>query len=287
MHSLSNKRITAIVNPLGAELSNLQFDGHEYLWHGDARYWSGRAPILFPIVGSLKNQQFIDVDKIYDLPRHGLARRSNFECISTTDHRLVMRLHATDETLESFPWNFELLVEFSLTETDIMINYKIANHDSRNMYFSLGSHPAFVLPIDDNTQLSDFNIHFDGDDVLQRFQLNEQGLLELEATTHTLNNGSINLSEQLFNDDALVFRDIKSKNISLRHRNNTRLSINTGDAPHVGIWSKPGAPFVCIEPWLGTSDFTDSDQKLVNKPDIIDLAAGNNFSHTIKISLHS
>jgi len=143
VHSLSNKRITAIVNPLGAELSNLQFDGHEYLWHGDARYWSGRAPILFPIVGSLKNQQFIDADKIYDLPRHGLARRSNFECVSTTDHRLVMRLHATDETLESFPWNFELLVEFSLTETDIMINYKIANHDSRNMYFSLGSHPAY------------------------------------------------------------------------------------------------------------------------------------------------
>jgi len=257
------------------------------MWHGDANYWSGRAPILFPIVGSLKNQQFIDADSTYELPRHGLARRLNFDCVNTTNEKLVTRLRATEETLESFPWDFELLVEFTLAGNGIVINYKVINHDDRTMHFALGSHPAFVLPIDNTTPLSEFNVHFDNDEVLQRYQLNEQGLLETDAIAHPLSDGTINLSKELFDDDALVFRDIKSKNISLRHGNNTRLSIDTGEAPHVGIWSKPEAPFVCIEPWLGTSDFTDSDQKIANKPDIIDLAAGKHFSHTIKISLHS
>jgi len=286
VHSLRTKRVSATVNPLGAELSSLQLDGQEYLWHGDERYWSGRAPILFPIVGSLKDDKFIDAGNVYSLPRHGLARRCKFECVSTTEDKLVMQLRSTSDTLKIFPWDFKLQVEFALAENDITIPYTVANHDSRTMYFSLGSHPAFVLPVSHNTHINDFNIHFDGDDHLQRYQLNEQGLLEVDPIEYTLNNGTINLSKNLFNEDALVFRDIKSKNISLRHANHPRLSVNTGNAPHVGIWAKPGAPFVCIEPWLGTSDFIGSDQMLVNKPDIIDLEAGATFSHAVTITLH-
>lgn len=280
------KTLQASVDPIGAELSRLSINGTELIWHGDQSHWGGRAPILFPIVGELKNGQTEHNGKTYNMPRHGIARKAVFDCIEQSDSTITMRLKADATTLAAYPWLFELQVSFKATASGLDICYTVFNRDKTEMLFTLGSHPAFALNIDQEHSFEDYAIAFNKHETLETYALNEKGLLATESKPFKSDNNTIVLSETLFNQDALVFRDIQSNRISLTCKGKTVLSVQTGDAPHLGIWSKPGAPFVCIEPWLGTADFVNSDGQLANKPDLQTLAPGENFSHSISIDLH-
>ena len=279
----------ATVNPLGAELSSLQSSSQEYLWQGNPDVWSGRAPILFPIVGTLANDEMKYRGKTYQMMRHGIARQAVFDCIAQTQSDLSMRLRSDATSLAMYPWDFELTVHFSLNFDTLSITYEVKNLDSDTMIFTLGSHPAFLLQTTDETKndlsLSDFDIHFEHAESLRRVMLNDAGLLATESSPYELDNNTIKLSETLFDQDALVFKNIESKKITLRSNQKPQLTVDTGAAPHLGIWAKPGARFVCIEPWFGISDYIDSDGNFENKSDMLSLPSNDIFSHTIRITI--
>ncbi|MBX2836814.1 MAG: aldose 1-epimerase family protein [Gammaproteobacteria bacterium] len=289
MLSIKHEQLTATINPLGAELSSLRSQGQEYLWQGDETVWSGRAPILFPIVGTLANNRMSYRGKTYHMPRHGIAHTATFNCIDQTESKITMQLRSDTQLLQRYPWKFNLNVHFSLKSDTLSITYEVMNLDSDTMIFTLGSHPAFNLPLTDSTSkelsISDFDILFNRPENLQRILLGGDGLLATNSCAFELENNTIKLSDTLFNQDALVFKNIESNQIVLRSNQEPRLSVNTGGAPHLGIWAKPGARYVCIEPWYGISDYSDSDGDFEKKSDMLSLQPKETFSHTICVTI--
>lgn len=285
MHQIKHNDLAATINPMGAELSSLVSKDSELLWQGDKQFWTGRAPILFPIVGALKDGAMTYRGQRYELPRHGIVRHATFAAIEQSDSGVVMQLTADTQSQKAYPWNFELQVHFALNDTGIEIRYDIFNHDNTEMLFTIGSHPAFALELAEQYSFSDYEISFDQPESLAIYRLNEEGLLHTRPQSFECNGNSFRLSEDIFNQDALVFRDINSGQIRLQRNGKVLLSVDTGGAPHLGIWAKPGAPFVCIEPWLGTSDFIDSNGDFEAKPDLLKLAPHQKYSHGIAISI--
>lgn len=289
MLSIKHDQLTALINPRGAELSSLQLKDQEYVWQGDAAVWSGHAPVLFPIVGTLAKDRMRYLGKTYQMQRHGIARKAVFTCIEQTDSSLSMSLRADAQLLKMYPWNFELIVRFSLSGNTLSITYEVINHDTDTMIFTLGSHPAFRLPETDSNSaalsITDFDIKFDHPETLQRILLDNNGLLSTTGSAFELKDNAVKLSDTIFEQDALIFKNIESKKLALRCKQKTRLVVDTGGAPHLGIWAKPGARFVCIEPWYGTSDYSDSDGNFENKPDMLSLQPDKTFSHTICITI--
>ena len=204
MFKLSNETLEAIVNPIGAELSSLIHNSSELIWQGDDKFWSGRAPILFPIVGALKDGRMTHLGQQYEMPRHGIARRATFNCIDQSDTKLCMSLKASDETRLVYPWNFELQVHFKLRDSELEVSYVVLNHDNTDLLFSIGSHPAFALDIGHAHQLQDYAISFDQPEDFATYPLTKDGLLEINTRPLATTDNRIVLSKDIFNDDALV-----------------------------------------------------------------------------------
>lgn len=217
------------------------------------------------------------------LAKHGFARTQQFQLIEQGKAFARYSLKSNVETLRCYPWHHELQVSFELLPDRLAIHYEVRNKDESELLFNLGSHPAFRLPMENNT-LSDYSIQFDQPENLELYSVTPEGLLDPCATKYTLSNSQIELSETIFNNDALVFRNISSSHISLLHRGHgTRLSVATGGAPHIGIWAKPGAQFVCIEPWWGHADFSNASREFSEKSSIQLLPPAGVFSTSIEI----
>lgn len=273
----SSRKVT--VNSLGAEIQSIvsRKNGEEFLWQGDPEVWSGRAPILFPFVGALKGKQISVNGKTHAMPQHGFARTSIFEIEAQATDRLKCRLTHSRTSLEMYPWKFQFDVEFSLIEDLLRIEYTLKNTDDSLMYFNLGSHPAFNLPLQDS-KISDYMIRFNKPELLARYKVVE-GLLSRETVPGLKNESEIWLNSEIFEDDALVYRNVSSDVVSLVHREKgERVVVTTGGAPHLGVWAKPAAPYVCIEPWFGHADFTDSSGHLAEKDSIQQLSGDEIFT---------
>lgn len=276
MYELSNKLLRISISALGAELQSIQSvaDGIEYLWQGDPDIWSGRAPILFPIVGTLKDGRYNFQQKTYQLPRHGLARASDFRPLSFGSDNICLELASDQKTRKVFPWDFRFQVLYRLRHNSVDIEYTIANTGTTPMRFTVGSHPAFNLA----KAVGHYRVYFSERESLQRYVLNDEGLLAESGLLYELKNQCIPLHASLFNDDALVFKHIQSNTISLCDESQEVIRVQTGGAPHLGIWSKPAAPFVCIEPWFGYSDSINATGSWDDKPSMQILEAGSVFS---------
>jgi len=266
--TIENEFLSIQIKKTGAELGSL-FDKKketELLWQGDANYWSGQAPILFPIVGGLKEGKFIYDNKEYELSRHGLARRSNDWKIEKKNETTVKCTLISDKkTLRIYPFDFELIVTYSLKEKKLIIHHEIKNTGAKKMPFSIGGHPAFNCIVNNKTSYSDYYLEFEKEENSDRHFLNEEGLFSGETKLVLNNTNKLPLSNTLFNDDALVFQDLKSKVITLIGPRGSILKVVYQDFKTIGIWAKPKAPFVCIEPWVGYADTINSTQDLFEK----------------------
>ncbi len=285
-HSLENDELRIVVNELGAELQSITsiVSGEEYLWQGDPDVWSGRSPLLFPIVGSLKDSLLKHNADTYPLPRHGLARTAKFEKVKSDNHQIEFELRSNADTLAVFPWQFSLSVCYTLQDNRVAIEYRVQSHDDKLMRFAIGAHPAFRLPLG-QTSIDGFAIAFNADTQLTRYPLEESGLLSSSGQNYPLNDQQIGLTNTLFNDDALVFKNITSSCLSLVHNDKDRLRVHTGGAPDLGIWAKPGAAFVCIEPWFGYADDTDASGQWADKPALLALNKDELFTHQWSIEI--
>jgi galactose mutarotase-like enzyme len=278
--NLSNNKILASINTIGAELSRLEKNNKNYIWTIDEAFWNKTSPILFPIVGRLKNDSFTFKNKLYALPRHGFARNFDFKIENQTENSALFSLESNAETLQQFPFEFELKMEYRLTENGLEIAYLVRNKSNEVMPFSIGAHPAFA--IDD--AFHNYSLVFNPSEKMISHQLeNDQfdgSIREIEAK-----NGKINLDYSLFEKDALVFKELKSNEIILQHNNEFVLKMSFEGFPYLGIWTKPNAPFLCIEPWCGLADNVNHNGNIEEKEGINFLQPQEFFSRTIKIEL--
>jgi galactose mutarotase-like enzyme len=277
---LRNGVFAAKIAETGAELKSLARleTGTEYIWPGDPAWWTGSAPVLFPIVGGLRNGSYTHGGRRYELGNHGFARKSQFTVASETVDAVELRLSSSPETLKSYPFDFTLAVGFRLGADGIAVRYTVTNKGPDRMLFSIGSHAAFNVPFAGGA-LDDYSVVFDQEESCPRWFFDKDNCLIAGATETVIRDGrTIPLSRTLFDRGALVFKAPRSRRFGLRNGLNSHsLAVVTEGAPYLGIWAKPGAPFVCIEPWHGISDSTDADCVFAQKEGILSLQPGAFF----------
>lgn len=266
----------------GAELTSIQYNGKEILFQGAQVldnngniYWKRQAPILFPIVGQLKNSQTQIEDKTYEMSQHGFARDMDFEEISKTENEHHYMLKYNEETLKKYPYKFELHVIYEIIGNTLTVNYKVKNIDDKIIYFGLGGHPAFNC----NYSSGEYEIAFlENEDEIEFLKL-KNGLIDTEKAENILQDNKIYLKEDTFDNDAIIMKNIKSNKVILQnHETNQKiLELDFTGFPYLALWSKKGAPFVCIEPWQNTADRIDSTQIYKDKENIIELPKDKKF----------
>lgn len=275
MKSLANKFLTVRIKEQGAELCSIQgADSFEYLWQADPAVWGRHAPVLFPIVGKLRGGRYELDGKIYELPQHGFARDMNFELIEQSSTSLTFQLLPTAETRARYPFEFTLNIIYRLDGNCLSIGYEVRNTGASIMPFSIGAHPGFTLP----GPIDDCFLEFEKAETLSTRLPGPSGLISAETAPVLNNTRLLPLSKTIFDRDALIFMDAKSAKVTLGAKNSSRrLTVEFPGFPQLGIWSKPGAPFVCIEPWYGYADTEQPYGDIMNKPGILKLDAGGTF----------
>ena len=259
-------------NLLGAELTSVIYNNQERIHNGEA-FWKRHAPILFPIVGQLKNNETIIAGKNYSMAQHGFARDMLFDKIEETEEKCIYVLKSNEETLKKFPFEFELYVKYTVIENKLKVEYEVVNKDEKKMYFGLGGHPAFVADIKNGT----YYLEFEKEENNIEYKKLDKGLIS-NRKIKKINNGKIiNLDANIFNEDAIIMKNIESNRIKLKTKDKCLLEFDFTNFPYLAIWSKPGANFICIEPWFNTADTVESDGIFENKENILKLMPGENF----------
>ncbi len=279
---LENEHLRATIAEKGAELQSLfnKQTGIEYMWSGDAAYWGKHSPVLFPIVGGLKNDTYYFKDKVYKLPRHGFARDKTFTAEKVSDNEAVFILTEDEQTLEVYPFAFTLKLRYSLNAAAISCTYEVYNSGKEDLLFSVGAHPAFAVPLTNGTVYTDYYLQFNTTETLQRWKL-QDGLVSSVTETLPVENKRLLLHKQLFYEDAIVLKNMQSNLITLgcnKHHHGLHFKFN--DFPFFGIWAAKDAPFVCLEPWCGIADGVNLNQQLQDKEGINVLPANKHWQRT-------
>ncbi len=279
--SLSNDVISAQINTLGAELCSLKnTENKDFIWEGDPAYWGKHSPVLFPIVGTLKNNTYTHNNKEYILTRHGFARDMEFELVDQTANTATFSIQSNSTTLASYPFQFELQIQYTLFHSTLEIAYKVINKDNSAIPFSIGAHPAFALP----GNFENYSLEFEKVEPLE-YTLLENDLVSTQTETIATNSNFVPLTHKLFERDALIFKKLESKSLTIIEKEIPRLKVHFEDFPNLGIWTKVGAPFLCIEPWFGYSDTTESNGNLFEKEGIIVLKSTDTFQTNFSIEI--
>ena len=267
IYHLENEYLRIIVGSKGAELKSIfnKVNRQELLWQADPEFWGKSSPVLFPIVGTLKEVKYMYHGKEYHLPRHGFARDYDFKLEEVKESQLIFSLAATAETLALYPFLFKLLIIYKLTANSLKVTYKVENlSGDETMFFSLGAHPAFNVGSNAD-DFSSYTLQFNKDVTLNPNIL-QGGLLTTDKNSISLNNKKLQLNYEMFENDALVLLDIKSNKITLLGNDDEPiLNFEFENFPYFGIWTVKDSGFVCLEPWAGVADFEDHNQQLTDK----------------------
>lgn len=279
--TISNSNLTAQINHFGAELFSLKNrENREYIWEGNPVFWGKHSPLLFPIVGTLKNNSYFYNGIEYHLPRHGFARDMEFKLIEKSENSATFSLISTEESRKVYPFDFELQVIYTLDGNKLIIAYNIINNNNCVMPFSIGAHPAFALP----KPFEEYSLAFEHAETLTSYQLKNDLLSETTEMIEMTDN-EVPLAYSLFEKDALIFKELKSKNITILENKNPLLCVRFDDFPNLGIWTKSNAPFLCIEPWIGYSDTVDSSGNILEKEGIQLLNSSKTFKSNFSIEI--
>lgn len=285
-YKLKNKDVEVTIKSLGAELCSVTdlSSGTEYIWQADPAIWARHAPVLFPIVGKLKDNTYTYNGSAYNLLQHGFARDQEFICIEEAAGKLVFELTASEETLTYFPFHFSFQIAYELHANILQVTYHVFNPDNHQLYFSVGAHPAFNCPLVPGESFEDYELHFPGTDRLIINKLND-GLITDETEIIALKNHTLAISKELFDHDALVMMNSQINNVILRSAKTGKgVSLTSNNWPYFGIWTKKQtSQFVCLEPWYGIADHTDTNKVLEEKTGIICLEPLQNFSCNYQI----
>lgn len=261
--TLLNSNLTAKINTIGAELFSLVSNGKEYIWEGNPAFWGKHSPVLFPIVGTLKNNTYTYNTISYQLSRHGFARDTEFKLIDKKESSAIFSIQSNEETLKVYPFNFELQIIYTLEDNNLHIQYKVINKGNVLMPFSIGAHPALALP----GAFENYSMEFEIEEPLV-YNLLENDLISNNTKTLSTIENKVALNYPLFENDALIFKTLKSNYLTIFEHQKPLIRMHYKDFPHLGIWTKNNAPFLCIEPWFGYSDSTESTGNIMEKEGI-------------------
>ena len=289
---IKSEFIQASIAPYGAELKSLVDleTGIDYLWQGSENSWNRSSPILFPIVGALKEDKYRIKNKYYPMSQHGFARDMQFELISKNKDQVQYRLESTEETLKIYPFRFRFNVTYKVYGPKVIVHYEVRNIDKKEMLFSLGSHPGFNIPFekdDLSENYDDYYLEFQNFEKVGAYSVVDR-LVNFNAPSdrRIFKGRTIPLTSELFNRGALIFKDPVSERISIKSENHDHfVTLDYGLIPYLGIWSLPGSPFVCLEPWYGVADSLESNHDFYEKEGLMTLNPSSNFktSYTITI----
>jgi galactose mutarotase-like enzyme len=288
MITIRNGTWGARVSETGAELKSLAdlATGQEYIWNGDPAWWNGSAPVLFPVIGGLKGGEYSHQGKTYKLPSHGFARTSEFAVTRSGGDSVQLTLSSNPKTREGYPFEFSLSVSFQLETAGLSVRYEVVNTGGGRMYFSIGSHPAFVLPFAGGA-LENYYVLFEKEEELPRWFFKD-GVIVAGKTEEVLENSrTLSMSRTMFDQGIMIFKKPASREFSIVNSRNSRaLTVATDGVPYLGIWSKPGgAPFLCIEPWHGIPDMSDASGNLAEKEGILSLEPRASFSTGYRVQI--
>ncbi len=259
-YQISNEQISIQVDSMGAELKSLKKKDTdtEYMWEGDPAYWKRTSPVLFPLVGSLREGSFLLDGKRYPMGQHGFARDLEFQVKSEAANEIWFYLESDAQTLEKYPYAFLLELGYELQESTVIVKWKVTNPADGELYFSIGGHPAFCCPLQKGEEQEDYRIWFDAKEQVITGVI-ENGLMTAGQVAYPLEDGCLRVTEHLFDHDALVIEHGQVHKVALVKPDGTHYLTVSFDAPLFGVWSPPGkkAPFVCIEPWYGRCDAVD------------------------------
>jgi galactose mutarotase-like enzyme len=281
MITIENSFLKLQFSEIGAELKSIHHKKlqKELLYDGLGSFWNRSSPILFPIVGRLNNNQFQYEGRVYSMNQHGFARDMKFDAVLISKNEIEFILHSTIETKKKYPFEFELNIKYKLTETKIEVAYKVSNPDKKELLFSIGAHPGFVCPLFENEAFEDYYLMFEKEEILLRHLLDTNtGLFNQFTELVTNGKQKLNLKYSNFEKDAIVFKGLKSDKLILKNKDgNYQLTFQFSDFPYLGIWTKPNAPFICIEPWCGLADLQEFNEEFSFKEGIIKLKANETF----------
>lgn len=259
--------LSATIDPLGAQLSILRdAAGRDLQWQGDPQVWAGRAPILFPIVGMLVAGQYRTGGHRYSLPRHGFARVRRFTVTEAGPTSVTFRLTADAQTLAVYPFQFELDVNFTIQDATLSVTSWIRNRGERPMPASLGYHPAFAWPLPYGENRAAHFIEFEAAEPAPIRRLDSNGLLLPQPMPTPVVNRRLALRDELFTADALIFDQVRSRSVTYGSEVGPRIAVSFPGVPYLGVWTKPGANFICIEPWQGVTDAQGFGGELEDRP---------------------
>ena len=288
MFTIENEWLKVDILSKGAELTgifNKKFQ-LEYMWNADPAYWAKKSPVLFPVIGALKDDTYFFENKSYKLSRHGFARDMDFSVFKQDKESISFNIESSTETKQKFPFDFRFEINYSLQENSLKVEYVIKNTGKGKMYFSVGGHPAFKLPLAEGLSYSDYYLEFNRSEIAGRWPISKQGLIEKEPTPLLEDNNHLPLTKKLFEKDALVFKHLRSTSVSLKSSKSERgLSFDFTGFPFLGLWAAPNADFICIEPWCGIADSIDSNQELTQKEGIYETDADEVWSRSWLLTL--
>lgn len=288
LYRIENQILSVSVSTKGAELQGIRHMGNglDYLWNGDEKFWGKKSPVLFPVVGGLKNNQYQFNDKSYVLTRHGFARDREFTVTRQEGDTLTFTLTSDESTLTLFPFSFKFSITYSLMGNRLITTYQVENTGTETMYFSLGGHPAFKVPLTGNTNFEDYYLAFNMAETSGCWPLSAEGLIEKKSLPFFQNTNLLPLKKSLFYQDALVFKDLRSTSVSLKSQKIPHgLTLHFEGFPFFGIWNAKNADFVCLEPWCGIADSVDTSGKLITKEGINSMKPGEKFTRNWQVEV--
>ena len=287
---LENKKFAISLRSYGAEMVSVFSKEHniEILWQGDARIWAGQSPLLFPVIGRLIDGKYRYEDREYHMPKHGFARHSEFDLVSSSDTSAEFELRPDQRSISIYPFKFVLRVKYSLLADGVAVSYTVSNQGQKNLYFSIGAHPGFDLNsiFGDPQSRSGVYIEFDRPQRLDRWYVGDEGVNGVDKL-YLDGDSVIEVESDLFKDDAIIFKAPTATAVELRSRNCERaIRMEFDRITHLGLWGKPNdTPFVCIEPWFGIDDDIDFRGTLQQKEGIVTLEPDSRFNTEYKLIL--
>ncbi len=280
MVEIKNEHISIRINELGAEIKSLVCDGEKRIFEGDERFWMGSAPILFPICSSLCDDEYFYNGKRYTLPKHGYAKSSVFEVEEKGDDFITLLLRSNEESRKSYPFEYELRVTYRIDRKTLAVRYDVKNLTDGDMYFSIGSHEAYLCP----EGIEEYDVIFPTRETLKTTLIDKNGFGYDKKDVIT-DSDTLSLKYGYFSFDALIFEDMKSREALIKHRYSDRaVRVKFPNTSLILFWTRPGAPYICLEPWCGLPDRFDTDKNFATKEGIIRIEKNGSWNkeHSIE-----
>ncbi|ECB9807166.1 aldose 1-epimerase family protein [Listeria monocytogenes] len=289
MIKLENEVLLVEMKTAGAELTRIfhKDTGLEYLWNADSKFWGRHSPVLFPTVGRLVDDTYLVDGKQYHLGQHGFARDRDFQVIEQTENTVRFELDADEDSLAIYPYKFKLSIIYTIEKNTVAVSYEVENTDNKRIYFSIGAHPAFHLPLTDGTTFEDYYLDFGTEENLETLCL--EGPYRSGEIKKIIDEPAryLPLSYDLFKNDALIFEALKQKEMTIKSDKTPHfVKVSFPEFPFVGVWTaKPGTPFLCIEPWYGIADSAGESVELRDKAGIEHLEPEAVFASEYEITV--